>query len=64
MCLSHDNLANYFKTNFLLLRYHHYALTEIENMMPWEREVHLILLMQTLEEEKEANKKANGNYTG
>jgi hypothetical protein len=33
-------------------------------MIPWEREVNLILLMQTLEEEKEARKKSNGNYTG
>jgi len=61
VCLSHDNLANYYKTNFLLNRYHHYALTEIETMAPWEREVHLILLMQTLEEEKEARKREHGN---
>jgi hypothetical protein len=29
-------------------------------MMPWEREIHLIMLMQALQEEEEA-KKANGN---
>ena len=36
------------------MRYHHYTLTEIEMMFPWEREVHLILLLQTIEEEKQA----------
>jgi hypothetical protein len=29
-------------------------------MMPWEREIHLIMLMQALLEEEEA-KKANGS---
>jgi hypothetical protein len=29
-------------------------------MMPWEREIHLIMLMQALQEEEEA-KKANGS---
>jgi hypothetical protein len=34
-------------------------------MIPWEREVHTILLIQALEEEKQAREKAsNGNYTG
>jgi|TARA_R110000822_G_scaffold13383_3_gene47673 hypothetical protein len=54
-------LANHFKTNFLLQRHHNYTLTEIEMMMPWEREVHIILLLQALEEEKQAREQANGN---
>jgi hypothetical protein len=35
-------------------------------MIPWEREVHTILLLQALEEEKQAREQANngGNYTG
>jgi hypothetical protein len=35
------------------MRHHKYSLTELENMMPWEKEVHLILLLQALEEEKQ-----------
>jgi len=54
-------LANHFKTNFLLQRHHNYTLTEIEMMMPWEREVHIILLLQALEEEKQAREQVNGN---
>jgi hypothetical protein len=34
-------------------------------MIPWEREVHTILVIQALEEEKQAREKArNGNNTG
>lgn len=61
MCLSHDDLSNYYRTNFLLMRHHHYTLTELDLMIPWEREVNLILLIQALEEEKEARKQ-NGDH--
>ncbi len=53
MCLSHETLANHYKTSFLLARHHKYSLTELEMMMPWEKEVHLILLLQAMEEEKQ-----------
>jgi len=52
VCLSHDDLSNHFKTNFMLMRHHKYSLTELEMMLPWERDVHIILLLQALEEEK------------
>lgn len=52
MSLSHNSLENYFKLNFALMQHHKYSLTEIENMMPWEREVYVGLLLQHLEEEK------------
>jgi|11BtaG_2_1085332.scaffolds.fasta_scaffold109210_2 hypothetical protein len=65
ICLAHEELSNHFKVNFLLQRHHNYTLTELDNMIPWEREVHTILLIQALEEEKQAREKAsNGNYTG
>ena len=35
------------------MQYHKYSLTEIENMMPWERDVYVILLKNHLEEEEE-----------
>ncbi len=46
------DLENYFKLNFALMQYHKYSLTEIENMMPWERDVYVGLLKQYLEEEE------------
>jgi len=35
------------------MQYHKYSLTEIENMMPWERDVYVTLLQQHLEEEEQ-----------
>ena len=33
------------------MQYHKYSLTEIENMMPWEREIYLVLLKDFIEQE-------------
>jgi hypothetical protein len=44
------------KTNFALIQHHKYSLTELENMMPWEREVYITLLTQFIEEENEKSK--------
>ena len=41
----------YYKVNFALVQHHKYSLTEIENMIPWEREVYVTLLKQYIEEE-------------
>ena len=35
------------------MQHHKYSLTELENMIPWEREIYLGLLMQFLKEEEE-----------
>ena len=51
--LSHDSLFNYFETNFAMMQHHKYSLTELENMMPWEREIYLGLLMEYIREENE-----------
>ena len=53
--LCHVNLMNYYQINFQLMQHHKYSLTEIENMLPWERDVYLALLRNFIEEE---NKKA------
>jgi len=42
-------MEGYYKTNFALMQHHKYSLTEIENMMPWERQVYTTLLMQYLD---------------
>ena len=47
----HDNLKNYYKTNFSLMQHHKYSLTELENMMPWERDIYISMLIQYIEEE-------------
>ena len=49
--MAHVDLESYYKTNFALMQHHKYSLTELENMIPWEREVYLTLLQQYIEEE-------------
>ena len=40
-----------------MIQYHNWSLTEIENMMPWEREIYVGLLIQYIEEENEKDAK-------
>tara|TARA_B100000214_G_scaffold215669_1_gene156685 strand:- start:72 stop:209 length:138 start_codon:yes stop_codon:yes gene_type:complete len=35
------------------MQHHKYSLTELENMVPWEREIYVDLLITYLKEEKE-----------
>ena len=42
----------HYKTNFDLMQHHKYSLTELENMMPWERDVYVNLLLAFLQEEE------------
>ena len=44
---------NYYNTNFSLIQHHKYSLTELENMMPWEREIYLGLLEEHVRKENE-----------
>ena len=50
--MAHEDLETYYKTNFALMQHHKYSLTELENMIPWERDIYLTLLQQYIEEEK------------
>jgi hypothetical protein len=51
--LGHESLSNYFSTNFSLMQHHKYSLTELENMIPWERDVYTLLLIQYINAENE-----------
>jgi len=50
-------LEGYYKTNFALMQHHKYSLSEIENMMPFERQVYVSLLMQYLDQLKQEQEK-------
>jgi hypothetical protein len=53
LVLSHETLLNYYQTNFNLMQFHKYSLTELDNMMPWEREIYIMLLVNHLKEENQ-----------
>ena len=58
--MAHEDLESYYKTNFALMQHHKYSLTELENMMPWERDVYVNLLRNYLEAEKMKQQQQNG----
>ena len=60
--MSHMSLESYFKINFALIQYHKYSLTEIENLIPWERDVYVGLLQQHLEDERLKQQQAKNRY--
>ena len=60
--MSHIDLESYFKLNFALMQHHKYSLTEIENMMPWERDIYLGLLNQYIDEENLKAQQRQANY--
>lgn len=35
------------------MQHHKYSLTELDNMIPWEREIYVSMLAEFLEEEKQ-----------
>ena len=49
----YDNLMNWYKTNFNLIQFHKYSLGDIENMMPWERQLYIDLLREHIKAENE-----------
>ena len=58
--MMHTDLASYYKTNFALVQHHKYSLTELENMIPWERDIYVTLLQQYIEEENLKYQQKNG----
>jgi len=41
------------------MQHHKYSLTELENMIPWEREVYLQMLIDFIKEENDRQKQQN-----
>ena len=39
-----------------MMQHHKYSLTELENMIPWEREIYINLLIKYIAEENEKAK--------
>ena len=40
-----------------MMQHHKYSLTELDNMMPWEREIYVGLLLEHIKEEEERIKR-------
>jgi len=42
-----------FMTNFSLMFHHKYSLTEIEGMIPWERDAYLVIMTDHIQQEND-----------
>jgi len=42
-----------------MMQHHHYSLTELDMMMPWEREIYVAMLLEHVKEENERIEKQN-----
>ena len=49
---------NHFETNFTLMEHHNYSLSDLENMIPWEREVYVTLLINYLKEKEQQERES------
>jgi hypothetical protein len=56
----HTDLVSYYRVNFALMQHHKYSLSDLENMIPFEREIYLTLLQQYIEEENLKARQNNG----
>jgi hypothetical protein len=43
------------------MQHHKYSLSELENMMPWERDIYVDMLVNHIKEENEKTKEQNRN---
>jgi hypothetical protein len=41
------------------MQHHKYSLTELESMIPWERDIYIVMLIQFIEAENEKIKQQN-----
>ena len=53
------DMVAYYETNFAMVNHHGWSLEEIENLMPWERDVYSTLLVNYLREESERLEEKN-----
>ena len=45
-----------------MMQHYKYSLTELENMMPWEREIYIGLLMEWIKKENERMKEEKSKH--
>tara|TARA_B100000780_G_scaffold268783_1_gene227013 strand:- start:71 stop:211 length:141 start_codon:yes stop_codon:yes gene_type:complete len=46
------------------MQHHKYSLTELENMMPWERDIYVDMIITFIKEENDKQKQQEANRNG
>tara|TARA_B100001113_G_scaffold124648_1_gene101720 strand:+ start:5112 stop:5297 length:186 start_codon:yes stop_codon:yes gene_type:complete len=60
--LYHTSIDTYLEVNFALMHHHQWSLTDIESLIPWEREVYIKYLTSVLEKQKLEAQQAQHGY--
>jgi hypothetical protein len=58
--LSHCDLKTYYQMIFALAQHHKYSITELEDLIPYERDIYFAMLANFLEEQRERARQKNG----
>lgn len=45
-----------------MMQHHKYSLTELDEMLPWEREIYIAMLVEYVKEENDRIKRINQKY--
>jgi hypothetical protein len=45
-----------------MMQHHKYSLTELDEMLPWEREIYIAMLVDYVKEENDRIKKLNNRH--
>jgi hypothetical protein len=51
--LSHNSLGEYYQTVFALAQHHKYSISDIESLVPYERELYFAMLLEFIEKQNE-----------
>ena len=59
--LNHDNYVNFIRGNYELVRHFGYTMQDVENMLPFEREIFLEMGRAEMEEENQEKERLLGH---
>lgn len=54
--LGYESLSNHYRSNFILMFDHKYSLQDLENMMPWERQIYIDMFNNRMKMEEDRRK--------
>ena len=60
MGLSHTSLKEYYNIIFSMAQHHKYSLSDLENLIPYERDLYIDMLMMFLDEQKKEMESRRG----
>jgi len=57
LALNHNTLQNYYTTVFALVQHHKYSISEVNNLIPFERDIFVDMLSRHLKEIEETKQR-------